>query len=121
MNIAIVGLGRVGTEFLNKIINFNAKGIHIIVVAELSETEGKKIAVSKGIQIKTPEDITTMGSYLDIIFDLTGNPDIRKILREGLQVNKNTHTAIAPETFAYLLWAVLENKPLPNVHFHKGY
>lgn len=121
MNIAIVGLGRVGTQFINKMMNFKTKGIHIIVAAEEDDTEGKKSAIDRGIQIKTSDEIASMGDYIDIIFDLTGNPEVRKSLRHGLLQHKNNHTAVAPETFAYLLWSVLEDKPLPNVHFHKGY
>jgi len=121
MNIAIVGLGRVGTQFTKKLMNFKAKGIHIIAVAEEGETEGKEIAMEKGVPLKSCDEITKMGDHIDIIFDLTGNAEVRKMLRNGLQQNKNLHTAIAPETFAYLLWSVLEDKPLPDVHAHKGY
>jgi len=121
MNIAIVGLGRIGTSFINKIMNYKNKGVHIIVAAEENETEGKKIALSKGIQIKSCDEITSMGNYIDIIFDLTGNEDVRKSLRSGLQKNKNTHTTVAPETFTYLLWSIMEDQPLPNIHSNKGY
>jgi predicted dinucleotide-utilizing enzyme len=121
MNIAIIGLGRVGTLFIKKLISFKEKGIHIIAAAEQADTEGKKIAGEKGIPIKNYTDITGMGDHVDIIFDLTGDSEVRKTLRSGLQQNQNHHTAIAPETFAYLLWSVMEDKPLPDVHSHKGY
>jgi predicted dinucleotide-utilizing enzyme len=121
MNIAIVGLGRIGTQFINRIMDFKSKGIYIIAAAEQNDTEGRKAAMSKQIQIKTPEEITTMGDYIDIIFDLTGNADVRKILRAGLKKNRNTYTVIAPENIVYLLWSMMEDKPLTDIHFHKGY
>ncbi|MDH4262259.1 MAG: homoserine dehydrogenase [Spirochaetia bacterium] len=121
MNIAIVGLGRIGTSFINRVMDLKSKGIYIIAASENEDTEGKKAAMAKQIQILTPDEITTMGDYLDIIFDLTGNPKVRKDLRDGLKKRRNTYTVIAPENIVHLLWAVMEDKALPDVHLNKGY
>ena len=121
MNIAIVGLGRIGTEFFSEIVSLKDKGIHIVAVAELADTPGKKIASELGINIKNSNAIATMGETLDIIFDLSGNSEVRKELRSILQKENNYHTTIFPETFINLLWSVMTDKLLPDVHEHKGY
>lgn len=121
LKVAIVGLGRVGSEFLEQMESHKKDGVNIVAVAELSETPGKQKAKEKGYQIRTLEDIITMGNEVDILFDLTGNSGVRKKMREMLAAAANTHTVIAPETFAYLVWTIATNKPLPDVHSHKGY
>jgi len=121
MNIAIIGLGRVGAQFLNQITTYKKNGVNILAVAELGDTEGKTMAKEMGLELKTSEEIAAMGESLDIIFELTGNSEVRKAMRNALKEANNTHTAIAPENFAYLIWSIIENKPLPDVHSNKGY
>ncbi len=121
MKIAIVGLGRVGSKFISKMIGLVEKGVEIIAVAEKEETEGKKIAEKEGFSIKEEHEIAAMGSAIDVIFDLTGQPEVRQKLRDILKQNKNLHTVIAPETVAYLICSILEDGELPDVHEHKGY
>ncbi len=121
MKIAIAGLGRVGTEFMQEISRYKEKGIEIVAVAEVTDTPGKAKAREMGIQVLTIKEIVDMGESLDIIFDLTGNTHARKELRDSLATAANKHTVIAPENVAYLIWTLSTNKPLPDVHSHKGY
>jgi len=121
MNIAIIGLGRVGAQFIQKSAYFKEKGIQIVAAAEPHDTEGKKAAIETGIPVKRSDEIALMGDSLDIIFDLTGSAEVRRSLRTGLHQSDNHHTTIAPETIAYMLWSIMEDKTLPDVHKHKGY
>ncbi len=121
MNIAIIGLGRVGSEFLEILLPRNKDGISIVAVAELGDTAGKAKAKALGLPLKSMEEITAMKDGVDIIFDLTGSSTVRKALREAMAAAGNTHTVIAPESFAYLLWTLTTNKPMPDVHKNKGY
>jgi hypothetical protein len=61
-------------------------------------------AHSKVPVFKNAMDVISLGNKVDIIFDLTGDPELRKKLRASLQETKNTHTVIAPEVMAHLLW-----------------
>ncbi|MDH4128944.1 MAG: NAD(P)-binding domain-containing protein [Spirochaetota bacterium] len=121
LNIAIVGLGRVGTGFLYGIISQKDKGINIIAVSEQNDTTGKNAAMKAGIKNYDIDNLIKLGNKLDIIFDLTGNSEVRKVLRELLESSNNRHTVIAPENVARLVWSLITNKPLPDVHTDKGY
>ena len=46
MNIAIVGLGRVGSEFLRQMMVLKEKGVEIVAAADLADTMGKKDAMA---------------------------------------------------------------------------
>lgn len=121
MKIAIVGLGRVGSEFLRQMMVLKEKGVEIIAAVEPADTIGKKDAMAKGISLKSLQEIAEMGNAIDIIFDLSGKSEVRKEIRKCLHDRKNLHTVVAPEIILSLLWMFIEEKPLPDVHDHKGY
>lgn len=121
INIAIVGLGRVGSILLQQILNFEERGIKIVAVAEIAETPGKLLAREKKIKIDSLDAIINMGKQVDIIFELTGKYEVRQEVRHKLMDIKNYHTVIAPETIATLICMMFTDKKLPNVHAHKGY
>jgi predicted dinucleotide-utilizing enzyme len=121
LNIAIIGLGRVGSILLQQMLNSEEKGISIAAVAEIAETPGKLLAREKKIKIKSLDEIINMGKKIDIIFELTGQYEVRQELRHKLMDIKNYHTVIAPETIAILICLMFTDKDLPDVHAHKGY
>jgi hypothetical protein len=59
-------------------------------------------------------DVVSLGAKVDIIFDLTGDPELRKKLRIALQETHNQHTVIAPEVVAHLLWNFFGEGDLPR-------
>jgi len=121
-NIAIVGLGRVGTVFLQRMLARRDEGVNIVRVAQLSKNDGLKMAEEAGLATGTVEDIVAEGSAVDVIFDLTGSPDVRQQLREKLAAAGNRHTVIAPESIARLMWTLMETgEELPEVHASGGY
>ncbi|MGD2118090.1 MAG: homoserine dehydrogenase [Chromatiales bacterium] len=121
LKIAIVGLGRVGERFLDQMLEKSDIGIQILAAAELNETEGRKKAEANDIPILGLKQIVELNEHLDILFDLTGHDGTRKQLRELMMDVGNTHTVIAPETIAYLIWGLTTDQPLPDVHANKGY
>ncbi len=63
-----------------------------------------------------------MGDKIDIIFDLTGIPDVRRELREKLVAAKNGNTVIASETIARFIWSLISDDELPLIEGRKmGY
>ncbi len=121
-HIAIVGLGRVGSVFLERMLELDEHGINIICVAELKETSGRLLAQDNEVKIVELEEMVAMSSKIEIIFDLTGDEKIRQTLRTKLANINNYYTIVAPENIARLIWAVMGNQiPFPDFHNEKGY
>lgn len=95
-NIAIIGLGRIGSAFLGAILR-QKRNFNLVCVAECSDTPAKVHAAAAGIKIAVLDEIVAMGNQIDLIFDLTGIPAVRKELCEKLYASDNNRTAIAPE------------------------
>ena len=120
LNIAIIGLGRIGSVFLDAM--WDNSNIKLLCVAEQENTPAKGKAESEGIMMATLDEIVGMSEVLDIIFDLTGSPEVRRELREKLQATNNTHTVIATETIVHLIWSLVSEEPLPQIEGRKtGY
>jgi len=121
-SIAIVGLGRVGSVFLEKLLGQSAKGIEIVAVAEKGDTAGTALAKANDIENLSLDQLMAKSDSIDILFDLTGAAVVRKELREKLMATGNRHTVIATESVASLIWMLIaEGETMPNVHGKTGY
>ncbi|PHV05836.1 homoserine dehydrogenase [Janthinobacterium sp. BJB412] len=121
-NIAIIGLGRIGSAFLTEMMKKKSGGIHLTHVAEIMDTPGKAQAVAAGIAVVGLDDLVALGDKLDVIFDLSGLPEVRNELRHKLAAAGNHHTIIASETIARLIWALISDHALPVIEGRKtGY
>lgn len=116
-DIALIGLGEVGGKFLDEMLKLKSRGIHVVCAAEIGDTPGKARARAEGIPVVTVDEIVAMGQRVDVVFDLTGNPNVRKELRRKMIDSNNSHTIIAPETMARLLWAVVSEEALPESRY----
>ena len=107
VSISIIGLGRIGTAFFDAMRL--RQNINLVCVAELEETPTKAKAAAAGIRIVTLDQIVGMGNTIDVIFELTGLPEVRKDLREKLHEARNYHTIVASETIARLIWPLIDD------------
>ncbi|MGC1440023.1 MAG: homoserine dehydrogenase [Burkholderiaceae bacterium] len=113
--IAIIGLGRIGSAFLRQIIvNLNSD-IELVCVAEAADTPGRQLAQKSGIRVSSLDDIVAMGEKINVIFELTGLPEVRSELREKLVKSKNNETVIASESIARVIWALISDGDLPVI------
>jgi predicted dinucleotide-utilizing enzyme len=120
-NIVIIGLGRIGSAFLGAILQ-KQQSINLVCVAESADTPAKAQAKAAGVKISTLDEIIAMSNGIDIIFDLTGIPDVRQELRDKLQNSNNRHTVIASESIARLIWSLVGENELPVIEGRKtGY
>jgi predicted dinucleotide-utilizing enzyme len=120
-NVAIIGLGRIGSAFLGAMLG-KQRNINLACVAETGNTPAKAQAAAAGIRVASLDEILAMGTGIDIIFDLTGIPAVRKELREKLLATSNSHTVIASETIARLIWSLISDADLPVIEGRKtGY
>lgn len=121
-NIAIIGLGRIGSAFLGEMLQKKGSGINLACAAEQADTPGKVQASAAGIRIVTLDDIVEMGDKIDVIFELTGLPAVRRELRDKLTSAGNQHTVIASESIVRVIWALISDKALPVIEGRKtGY
>ena len=109
INVAIVGLGKVGGTFLKKLLEYNGKGISIKGVSETNEdAPALQLAKENRIpNVKESEKLLVLGEGLDIIFDFTGSPEARRNIHMAMIKGNNSHTAIMPEKMAHLIWNII--------------
>ena len=120
-NIAIIGLGRIGSAFLSEMLR-KKEGVNLAYAAEQMDTLGKAKAIAAGINIGSLDDIVAMGDRIDVVFELTGLPSVRKELREKITAANNRHTVIASETIVRVIWALISDEALPVIEGRKtGY
>jgi glyceraldehyde-3-phosphate dehydrogenase/erythrose-4-phosphate dehydrogenase len=113
--IAIVGLGRIGSAFLRNLLARNGRGVEVVGVAETGDTPGRAQAVAAGLRIASLDEIVGLGKGVDILFDLTGLPAVRREIREKLMAQENHHTVVASETIARLIWTLTTDDDLPVI------
>ncbi len=113
--IAIIGLGRIGSAFLRQILKKLNHGLELVCVAEAMDTPGRQIAIQAGIKACTLDDIVAMGHRVNVIFELTGLPEVRRELREKLVNSKNSQTVIASESIVRVMWAMISDEALPVI------
>ncbi|MGK0689212.1 MAG: hypothetical protein ABWU22_00840, partial [Aquificaceae bacterium] len=114
INVAIAGLGKVGSQFLQALLSVNSENVKIIAVAEpREELESVKLAKERGIAyFRDARDmLRALEDSIDVLFELTGNAVIRTELHEILSQSSNRKTVIVPEPVAYLIWSLIaQNK-----------
>lgn len=109
IRIALLGLGNVGQDFAEhflEIIQEGKKPVEIVAVAHHHLDSPVALGFQQsGVRVfENALDVVQMGESVDIIFDLTGDADTRRALRQGLMTSNNRHTVIAPEVVARLMW-----------------
>ena len=113
--IAIIGLGRIGSAFLRQILKKLNHGLDLVCVAEAQDTPGRKLAQESGIRVCTLDDVVALGEGVQVIFELTGLPEVRRELREKLVARQNRETVIASESIVRVIWALISDEALPVI------
>ena len=119
--IAIVGLGRVGSRFLEAMCERKSRDVDVVAVAEPQRTPGRDAAEAAGIPVLELDELIARAAAIDIVFDLSGQFAVRQRLRQGLARAGNSRTVVAPESIARLIWSMLDAGVLPEVHADLGY
>ena len=113
--IAIIGLGRIGSAFLRQMLAKRSHGLDLVCVAEAMDTPGRQLAQQSGIQVCSLDDIVALGDGVQVIFELTGLPEVRRELREKLVASHNKQTVIASESIVRVIWALISDEALPVI------
>ncbi len=123
ISVAIVGLGRVGGTFLQKLIE-RGNGIKIAAAAESDKSApGVQLAKDNGITVYDDgKEVAAMGEDIDIIFDFTGNSAARAEFRSVLAGSGNQRTVIVPEVVVKFIWGIMvPGEKFPEYHEDNGY
>lgn len=109
IKVALLGLGDVGQDFAEhflEIIQEGKKPVEIVAVAHRHLDSPVALGFQQnGVKVfENALDVVKLGESVDIIFDLTGDADTRRALRQELMASNNRHTVIAPEVVARLMW-----------------
>ena len=119
VKVALLGLGEVGETFAEHFLEkIQENHVKVEIVAAAHHNLESPVALGflqNGVPVfKDALEVVSMGAKVDIIFDLTGDPELRKKLRVALQETHNQHTVIAPEVVAHLLWNFFGEGELPH-------
>jgi predicted dinucleotide-utilizing enzyme len=121
-SIAIVGLGKVGSAFLEELLGQSNQSVEIVAVVESGNTTGRSLAKARGIKNLSIDELIGMGDELDILFDLTDVTEARQELRDKLRASGNHHTIIATENIARMIWTLISSgADMPSAHAKTGY
>ena len=121
-SIAIVGLGKMGSAFLEELLGQPNDGVEIVAVVEKNNTAGLTLAKARGIRNISIDELIAMGDDLNILFDLTGVDTVRQELRDKLRAAGNRHTIIATENVARMIWTLISSgAEMPSAQFKTGY
>lgn len=125
ISILIIGLGRMGGRFFDKLSEVGEDKVKIIAVCETNEDAPKVSEVkAKGIEhFKNYADaIAKYGDKIDIIMDTSNRPEIKQAIRKTLQESDNHHTVLVPMVVDYLMWYLLNgSEDIPQDHKEIGY
>lgn len=126
IKVALLGLGSVGETFAEHFLEqIQEQHINVEIVAVASRHLDSPVAMgfahSHVPVFQDALEVVNLGEKVDIIFDLTGNEELRKSLRVRLQETNNRHTVLAPEVFAQLLWSFFGEKTILPQSAKTGY
>ena len=97
VNVALLGLGSVGETFAENFLEkIQEEHVNVEIVAVANKDLNTPVAMgfahSKVPVFVNALDVVELGDKVDIIFDLTGDPETRKLIRTRLQETNNKHT-----------------------------
>ena len=104
-NVAIVGAGKGGTSILKALAGI--PGITVVGICDVnSDAPGMKAARELGVRAFTELDGITNQTDLDVIFEATGNENVRKAIEE----KKNADTALIDSHAANIVMMLVESR-----------
>lgn len=109
VRVAIVGGGRTATPL---IMDFMTRPfVEIVGIADVkTDSPGAIIAREAGIFYTENADVlAAKGSEIDMIFDLTGDPKVKPILKDAFIAQGNRNTIIVQDLVARMIRSLVED------------
>ena len=125
VSVLLVGLGRVGSKFYDKLHALGRERVRIVGVCERDPKNPHVAQAQKdGIAVYPDyrEAVRNLGSAVDIILDTTNVSAVKQDLRAILQETANHHTVLLPLVVSYLMWYLSDQKEeMVQDHADTGY
>ena len=113
-NIAIIGADHGSEDFLRQMLQLQSSGVNVVAVYGQKGLELNSMAETVNIKRLNLQEIVSLGDKLDIIFDLSGDRELRMELRKTLFSSDNKHSIIAPESIAQLMFKMMGSELTPS-------
>lgn len=116
IRVGVVGAGETGTPLLARLIE--AGFVDVVGVADVDpQAPGTALARRHGVRVvEDARVLADLGEAIDVLIDVTGAPEVRRLLRERLVESGNRHTVLVPEVVALLLMSLAEGHLVPGKH-----
>ena len=118
INIGLIGAGRTGTPLLKEMLKYSY--VNIVGVADLNESAGgMQVAKDNGIFVTTnPVDLISKGEEIDILVEVSGDPSLKKVIKDYLQNTRNKKTIIMHDMIARLFISMTTQQTtlIPTLH-----
>lgn len=118
VRVAIVGGGRTGTPLLERFVN--VPYIDVVGVADVDPASpGAALARDNGIFFTTDALVfAAKGDEIDLLIEVSGDPTVKRRLKDAFIQEGNRHTIIMHDLIARLVMTMVSNADglLPSVH-----
>jgi predicted dehydrogenase len=125
IHVVMIGLGRMGGRFFDKLIEVGDERVKVLAVCELNDDnpyldKARDMGIARFVDFA--EAIEAYGEEIDIILDTSNVPATKQAIRKLLQDQNNQHTVLVPLVVDYLMWYLLPgDEPIPQDHVEIGY
>lgn len=118
VRIAIVGGGRTGLPLLEDFLK--RPYVEVIGVADKDPSSpGAMLAREKGIFFTENADVlAAKASLIDVIIEVSGDPNVKPALKDAFQAQGNRHTIILQDVVARLFVSIIQNSQELVESFH---
>ena len=125
IRVVMIGLGRMGGRFFDKLTEVGEDRVKILAVCELNDNNPYLAkAGEQGVARFTDfaEAIEAFGEEIDIILDTSNVPATKQAIRKLLQAQNNQHTVLVPLVVDYMMWYLIAgDEAIPQDHVEIGY
>lgn len=119
--IVVIGAGQTGAPLLRQLLA--APFVELVGVADLNlDMPGIALARQHGVPVTSDfMELLSIGSRVDIVIDVTGQPSVRDALRRHMVDSSNAHTVILHERIALLMMSLSAGALVTGKHGDLAY
>jgi predicted homoserine dehydrogenase-like protein len=120
VRIAIVGGGRTGTPLIEQFMDIPY--VELIGVADVDpECPGAKLAKDNGVFFTTDALLfAAKGDEIDLLIEVSGDPSVKRRLKDAFINEGNRHTIIMHDLVARLMISMISESDELVPSFHPG-